>query len=82
MATPYSDQLAEINRAITAVVERGQRYKIGDRELWRPDAEWLFAERRRLEACRRGGVQGAEEEGGRLDRDGVGEGIPRRAGVP
>lgn len=49
MATPYSDQLAEINRAITAVVERGQRYKIGDRELWRPDAEWLFAERRRLE---------------------------------
>lgn len=49
MATPYQDQLAEINRAITAVVERGQRYRIGDRELWRPDLEWLRSERARLE---------------------------------
>jgi hypothetical protein len=58
MAT-YQEQLAEINAAITAVVTRGQRYKIGDRELWRPDLEWLHAERKRLEplaaAERRGG---------------------------
>lgn len=56
MATPvlgsptyYRDSLGEVNAAITAVSERGQRYKIGDRELWRGDLEWLYAERRRLE---------------------------------
>jgi hypothetical protein len=38
-----------VNAAISAVSERGQRYKIGDRELWRGDLEWLYAERRRLE---------------------------------
>lgn len=49
MATNYAAQLAEINSAITAIATHGQRYKIGDRELWRGDLEWLFAERRRLE---------------------------------
>lgn len=47
MAT-YVEQLAEINAAITAIVQRGQRYRIGDREVWRGDLEWLTAERRRL----------------------------------
>ena len=56
MATPvigsptyYRDSLAEVNAAITAVSERGQRYKIGDREVGRGDLEWMYAERRRLE---------------------------------
>jgi hypothetical protein len=56
MATPvygsttyYRDSLAEVNAAITAVSLRGQRYKIGDREVWRGDLEWLYSERRRLE---------------------------------
>lgn len=56
MATPvigtttyYRDSLSEVNAAITAVSERGQRYKIGDREVWRGDLEWLYQERRRLE---------------------------------
>lgn len=48
MAT-YVEQLAEVNAAITAVCVRGQRYKIGDREVWRGDLEWLFGERARLE---------------------------------
>lgn len=47
--TYYRDRLREVNSAITAVSERGQRYKIDDRELWRGDLEWLYAERRRLE---------------------------------
>lgn len=51
--TYYRDSLAEINAAITAVTERGQRYRIGDgptsREVWRGDLEWLFNERSRLE---------------------------------
>lgn len=47
MAT-YTEQLAEINAAITAVLIKGQRYQIGDRMLWRADAEFLFAERDRL----------------------------------
>jgi hypothetical protein len=55
MATPvigtptyYRDSLAEVNLAISAAM-RGQRYKIGDREVWRADLEWLYAERTRLE---------------------------------
>lgn len=48
-ATYQRDSLAQINEAITSVSERGQRYRIGDRELWRGDLEWLFSERRRLE---------------------------------
>jgi hypothetical protein len=51
--TYYRDSLAQVNEAITAVSERGQRYRIGDgptgREVWRGDLEWLYAERRRLE---------------------------------
>lgn len=56
MATPvigsptyYRDSLSEVNAAITAVSDRGQRYKIGDREVWRGDLEWLYKERTRLE---------------------------------
>lgn len=65
MATPvigsstyYRDSLAEVNAAITAVTERGQRYKIGDREVWRGDLEWLFAERKRLEPLAQGEARG------------------------
>lgn len=73
MATPvygtptyYRDQLAEVNAAISAVADRGQRYRIGDREVWRGDLEWLFSERHRLEpiaareaqAAANGGVSG------------------------
>jgi hypothetical protein len=47
--TYYRDSLNEVNAAITAIATRGQRYRIGDRELWRGDLEWLTAERRRLE---------------------------------
>jgi hypothetical protein len=48
-ATYQRDKLAEINAAISAITERGQRYRIGDRELWRGDLEWLTAERSRIE---------------------------------
>ena len=58
MAT-YTEQLAEINAAITAVLTKGQRYQIGDRMLWRADMEWLIAERARLEPLAR-----AESNGG------------------
>jgi len=68
MATPvigsstyYRDSLAEVNAAITAVTTRGQRYKIGDREVWRGDLEWLFSERKRLEP-----LANAEGRGGGL----------------
>jgi hypothetical protein len=54
--TYYRDQLREVNSAITAVSVRGQRYKIGDRELWRGDLEWLYAERTRLEPLARGEI--------------------------
>lgn len=47
--TYYRDNLNEVNAAITAIATRGQRYRIGDRELWRGDLEWLTSERRRLE---------------------------------
>lgn len=41
--------LAQINIAI-ARAESGQRYTIGDRELWRGDLRWMYPERKRLEA--------------------------------
>lgn len=44
----FVSQLAEVNAAITTIMERGQRYTIGDRELWRGDLRWLFEERQRL----------------------------------
>lgn len=47
--TYYRDQLAEIDAAITAIATRGQRYRIGTRELWRADLEWLTSERKRLQ---------------------------------
>lgn len=51
--------LAGVNEAIRAIELRGQRYTIGDRELWRGDLRWLFPERARLEKIvnsrRRGG---------------------------
>jgi hypothetical protein len=47
--TYYRDSLAEVNAAISAVMNRGQRYRIGDREVWRGDLEWLHSERGRLE---------------------------------
>ena len=52
MAT-YTEQLAEINAAITAVLTKGQRYQIGDRMLWRADAEFMYSERARLEPLAR-----------------------------
>lgn len=59
--TYYQDALTQINEAIYAVETRGQRYKIGDRELWRGDLEWMYSERRRLEPLAakesRGGVR-------------------------
>lgn len=40
--------LAHINIAIFKA-SNSQRYKIGDRELWRGDLRWLIPERDRLE---------------------------------
>lgn len=40
--------LAHVNAAIFKA-ENGQRYKIGDRELWRGDLRWMYPERTRLE---------------------------------
>ena len=57
MAT-YTEQLAEINAAITAVLTKGQRYQIGDRMLWRADMEWLISERARLEPLARAEATG------------------------
>jgi hypothetical protein len=52
--------LHELNLAIEAVEVRGQRYTIGDRELWRGDIRWMYPERARLEALvrktQRGGL--------------------------
>lgn len=61
--TYQRDQLAQINDAITTITERGQRYRIGERELWRGDLEWLFSERRRLEPLAAREAQ-AEANGG------------------
>lgn len=75
MATDYVAQLAEVNAAITAVATRGQRYRIGDRELWRGDLEWLFSERRRLEPLAFREAQAAADPCGR-------SGIRVRRAVP
>lgn len=56
--TYYRDSLDEVNAAITAVSVRGQRYKIGDREMWRGDLEWLYSERKRLEPLARSEATG------------------------
>jgi hypothetical protein len=49
-ATMLPEQaLAQINIAI-AKAEKSQRYKIGERELWRGDLRWMYPERTRLEA--------------------------------
>jgi hypothetical protein len=52
--------LVQINTAI-AKAELSQRYKIGDRELTRGDLEWMYPERKRLEAQvarrQRGGIR-------------------------
>lgn len=58
MATD-TERLAEVDAAISAVLQRGQRLTIADRELWRADLAALQAERKRLEPLaareRRGG---------------------------
>lgn len=41
--------LANLNAAIYAVEVKGQRYRIGDRELQRGDLRWMYPERARLE---------------------------------
>lgn len=41
--------LTTLNAAIYAVETKGQRYTIGDRELWRGDLRWMYPERARLE---------------------------------
>lgn len=61
--TYYRDSLAEINAAVTAITVKGQRYRIADRELWRPDLEWLMQERKRLEP-----LAAKEGRGGRVVR--------------
>jgi hypothetical protein len=43
--------LESLNRAIHTVESKGQRYRIGDREVWRGDLEWMYAERARLTAA-------------------------------
>lgn len=46
---PPAEALAQLNVAIEKA-EKSQRYKIGDRELWRGDLRWMYPERARLEA--------------------------------
>ena len=45
----YRTQLAEVNRAITAILTGAQEYKIGTRSVRRADLATLYAERSRLE---------------------------------
>jgi hypothetical protein len=56
---PPETALANVNAAIYKIEQKGQRYKIGERELWRADIRWLYPERARLEkivrSARRGG---------------------------
>ena len=40
----YGEQLAEIDKAITAVMS-GQRYELGGRSMWKPDLAELRRER-------------------------------------
>lgn len=46
----YRDQLAEVNKAISAILGGAQEYSIGTRRIKRPDLGLLQEERRRLEA--------------------------------
>ena len=46
----YKDQLAEVNKAITAILAGAQEYTIGTRRIKRPDFGLLYEERRRLES--------------------------------
>lgn len=61
LALPAAQALAQVNAAIAAVELRGQRYTIGNRELWRGDLRWMYPERARLEAVvraqNRGGMR-------------------------
>lgn len=41
--------LASVNAAILTIEQSGQRYRIGERDLWRGDLRWLYPERARLE---------------------------------
>lgn len=45
----YRGQLAEVNRAITAILTGAQEYKIGTRSVRRADLGTLYGERARLE---------------------------------
>lgn len=45
----YRTQLAEVNRAIAAILTGAQEYKIGTRSVRRADLAILYAERSRLE---------------------------------
>ncbi|MCW2248284.1 hypothetical protein M2352_003918 [Azospirillum fermentarium] len=60
MLVDYAAQLAEVNRAVTAITERGQRYVFQGRELTRADLGMLLKERARLEplALRQAGGRG------------------------
>lgn len=49
-AYPLDQRLAEVNKAIQAVLLGGQSYKIGSRSLTRADLAALLAERDSLEA--------------------------------
>lgn len=41
--------LASLNKAILKIEQGAQRYRIGDRELYRGDLRWMYPERARLE---------------------------------
>lgn len=43
------EQLNQINAAIAAIESGAQEYRIGNRQLRRPDLSVLYQERRRLE---------------------------------
>lgn len=47
-ALPPAQALYQINQAIAAA-EKAQRYRIGDRELYKGDLRWMYPERARLE---------------------------------
>lgn len=47
--TYWRDTLAQLNEAVTTVIDRGQRYQIGDRMLWRGDLEWVFSRIKEVE---------------------------------
>ncbi|GEM_PF-6558703 len=49
MATTYQQQLAEVNAAITAILEDGQRFVAGGNEHERGRLADLLTERKRLE---------------------------------